>query len=312
MTGPTTRFTELLDGLPFALDGGLASELEARGHDLRHRLWSARVLADDPDAVRAVHLAYFRAGARVAVSASYQASRSGFVASGRTAAAADDALRRSVALAREARDAALAEGAPGPLLVAASVGPYGATLHDGSEYRGRYGVPHAQLVAFHAERIAVLAAAEPDLLAVETIPDVNEAAALVEVLAAYPELPAWLSFSAADGGHTCAGQPFTEAVTVAASAPTVLAVGVNCTDPRYVESLLRTARSATSKHLVTYPNAGGRYDQATATWSQAGIVPSAALVRSWAEAGAVGVGGCCGLGPDAVRAISAALGAPTR
>jgi S-methylmethionine-dependent homocysteine/selenocysteine methylase len=303
---------EVLAAGPAAVDGGLATELEARGYDLTGTLWSARVLQEDPGAVRDVHAAYFRAGAVVGISASYQASRSGFERNGLTAGQADAALARSVALVREAREVVRAEGVTTPLLVAASVGPYGATLHDGSEYRGRYRLTHRQLVDFHRERLEVLAAAGPDLLAVETIPDVAEAEALVEVLADHPDLPAWLSYSCADGATTCAGQPYAEAVAVAVSAPTVRAVGVNCTAPEHVATLLAAGTGARAgRPYVVYPNAGRIWDGAASEWNGDGTdrLPATA-VRDWVGLGAALVGGCCGLGPAAVRDIAAALAPP--
>jgi homocysteine S-methyltransferase len=312
-TGPAyARFAGLLADGPVALDGGLASELEARGHDLRDALWSARLLADAPGAVRDVHLDYLRAGARVLVSASYQASRSGFAARGIASAEADALLVRSVELAREARALAVAEGVPGAdgVLVAASVGPYGATLHDGSEYRGRYGVPAGRLADFHAERLAALARAGPDLFAVETVPDVEEAAVLVEALAAHPGVPAWLAYSCRDAATTSAGQPYAEAVRVAAAGSTVVAVGVNCTAARHVGGLLAVARRETGLPLVAYPNAGGAWEPATGRWrDQATALLPEDVVRGWVDEGARLVGGCCGLGPAAVRGIAATLAA---
>ena len=300
---------ELLREGPSPIDGGLASELEARGHDLAGRLWSARLLADDPEAIRAVHAAYFAAGARVAISASYQASRHAFALAGLDAARADELLALSVELAREARDQA-ARTTGGELLIAASVGPYGAALADGSEYRGHYGLSHQALLDFHAERLAVIVAAAPDLLAVETIPDVVEAAAVVEALGAYPDLPAWITYSCADGATTCGGDPFDEAVRVATSAPSVVAVGVNCTAPEHVAGLLSLARTVTDLALVVYPNAGRTWDARARAWSGGGAdVLPADHVAAWVNAGASLVGGCCGLGPTAIRAISAALAA---
>ncbi len=288
------QLAALLAGPAVAIDGALADELAARGHDLRHRLWSARLLAEDPDAIREVHRSYFAAGARVAISASYQASREGFRAEGIEADEADALLRRSVSLAKQARCQSVEQGVPGPLFVAASVGPYGAVLADRSEYRGRYGVGRDRLKAFHAERLEVLATAGPDLLAVETVPDIDEAEVIVELLADHPTVPAWLSYVCADDATTCAGQPFEEAVAVAAAAPTVVAVGVNCTAPQHIEGLLARARSVTDLPLVVYPN------------GSEGMLP-AELVQRWARGGAALVGGCCGLGPSAVRGIAAAL-----
>lgn len=306
--GRPVSLAELVPG-PAALDGGLATELEARGYDLAHHLWSAQLLASDPDAIRDLHLDYYRCGARVATSASYQASRRGFLASGMDADEADSLLVRSVQLAQQARDLALAEGVPGPLLVAASVGPYGAIRHDGSEYRGHYDVPRAELVAFHAERLDVLAAAGPDLLAVETIPDLAEAEVVAGLLDQY-DLPAWVSFACTSGARTCAGQPYADAVAVAVSAARTVAVGVNCSAPQDVAALLETGRTATDLPFVVYPNAGGVWDAESGTWSdQVAKDLPAELVRSWVGAGALLVGGCCGLGPDAVSGIATALAA---
>ncbi len=296
---------DVLAAGPGALDGGLASELEARGHDLSGTLWSARVLRDDPAAIRDVHAAYFLAGARVGISASYQASRSGFVRHGSTPAEADRLLVLSVALVAEAREIARRAGATQPMLVAASIGPYGATLHDGSEYRGRYGVAHDDLVAFHRERIEVLITASPDLLAIETVPDVDEAHAIVEALHGI-DVPAWLSFSCADGARTCAGQRMEDAAAVVASAPGIEAIGINCTKPEHVAELVGRIRAAQPDlPIVVYPNAGRVWDGAASVWLGDGtdLLPRPA-VRAWFDAGVALVGGCCGLGPDAVADIA--------
>lgn len=295
---------ELLRTGPSPIDGGFASELEARGHDLSGRLWSARLLMDDPDEVRAVHEAYYAAGARVAISASYQVSRHALALAGIDVTRTDDLLALSVELAGQAR-ARAANGDSTELLVAASVGPYGAALADGSEYRGNYGVPHRELVAFHAERLDVLASAGPDLFAVETIPDAIEAQAVVDALADHADTPAWITFSCKDGSSTCGGDRFEDAVAVATSAPSVRAVGVNCTAPEHVASLLAAARRATDLPLVVYPNAGRTWDAGTRRWSGAGadVLPPE-QVAGWVDAGAQLVGGCCGLGPKAIRSIS--------
>lgn len=298
--------SELLSARPAAIDGGLASELEARGHDLSGRLWSARLLIDDPDEIRAVHEAYVTAGAQVGISASYQVSRLALELAGRDPADADALLTRSVELA-----AAAADGTN--QLVAASVGPYGAALADGSEYRGGYGLTHHQLVAFHAPRLGVLADAGPDLFAVETIPDALEARAVVTALGNHPDVPAWITFSCADATTTSGGDAFADAVRVAASAPSVVAVGINCTAPEHVHGLLTLARQATDLPLVVYPNAGRTWDAAARVWTGAGAdVLPAAQVESWVDAGAVLVGGCCGLGPAAIAAIGATLSAGTQ
>jgi len=295
---------ELLRAGPAPIDGGLASELQARGQDLSGRLWSAGLLIEDPAQIQAVHASYVAAGARVLISASYQCSRHALALAGRDPAEADALLRRSVELARAAT---LAAGRP-DVLVAASVGPYGAALADGSEYRGRYGLRHDELVAFHAQRLAVLVEASPDLFAVETIPDALEAGAIAEALAGYPQIPAWITFSCADAATTCGGDAFSDAVTVAASAASVVAVGVNCTPPEHIHGLLRRAADVTDLPLVAYPNAGRTWDPGTRAWTGAGTdtVP-ADVVLDWVDAGASLIGGCCGLGPAAVAGIAATL-----
>jgi homocysteine S-methyltransferase len=302
----TTTLRGLLDSGPAAIDGGLASELEARGHDLTGTLWSARLLRDDPAAIRGVHATYFSSGATVGISASYQASRSGFARNGSTAEEADRLLALSVALVREARDEAASAGATHPMLVAASVGPYGATLHDGSEYHGRYGVAHDDLVAFHRERLDVLVAAAPDLLAIETVPDVDEARAIVEALQGY-DVPAWLSFSCADAETTCAGQPIEDAAALVAAAPTLEAIGINCTKPEHVGGLVARIRAAqTDLPIVVYPNAGRVWDGVASVWLGDGtdLLPDSA-VSVWFGSGVSLVGGCCGLGPRAIESVVA-------
>jgi homocysteine S-methyltransferase len=290
------------------LDGGLATELEARGSNLSDRLWSARLLLADPEAIEDVHLAYFRAGARVATTASYQASIEGFAAVGLDRAAALSAIGTSVALARRARDRYReeADGAAPGLLVAGSVGPYGAMLADGSEYRGDYDLTAERLAAFHRPRMEVLVEAGADLLALETIPSVREAEVLVRLLDEM-EIPAWLSYSCRDGATTSAGEPIAEAVAVGED-PRVLAVGVNCTAPRFLPALLATAGDATDRPLIAYPNGGDRWDAALRRWvADRGGRFDPTAVATWMTLRATWLGGCCGTGPAEIRALADAL-----
>lgn len=295
------------------LDGGLATQLDAQGNDLSDRLWSARLLVEAPEEIVRAHLAYFRAGARVATTASYQATFEGFAARGIDREGAARLIARSVELAAEARSRHIAESPrdPGPLLVAASVGPFGAMLADGSEYRGRYGRSVADLRDFHRDRMAVLAATDADLLACETIPELEEAVALVGLLDELGEVPAWLSFSCSDGGHLRSGVPIEEAVAVADGSPRVVAVGVNCTAPEHAEELLRRAAAVTSKPLLVYPNSGEGWDPRTRAWtarSDGGdgrVDPPTA--RRWVAAGAAIVGGCCRVTPDQIALVARSL-----
>lgn len=293
-------FPTLLAGSPRAIDGGLATQLEARGHDLGDSLWSARILADDPHEVLAVHRAYVDAGAAVVITASYQVSRPGFIAVGRRADEADDALRSSVRLARRAV-------AGSDALVAASVGPYGAILHDGSEYRGRYGVSRERLIDFHAERLAILVDEGPDLLAIETIPDLDEVDALVEVLRDFADVPAWLTMTCADAEHTSAGQSIGDLSAMVEGAPSILAVGVNCTAPENVAGALTRLAQSGARHLVAYPNAGQAWSPETG-WSGDETAMTSDLVAIWRDIpGLALVGGCCGIGPADVTGIARSL-----
>ncbi|WP_307793270.1 homocysteine S-methyltransferase [Amycolatopsis sp. MtRt-6] len=288
---------------PVVLDGGLSNQLEAAGHDLSDELWTARLLRDDPAALVDAHLAYFAAGASVVLTASYQASFPGFARHGISAEETAELLRRSVSLAKTARDA----GPDRPLWIAASVGPYGASLADGSEYRGRYGLSAARLREFHLPRLAVLAEAGPDLFAVETIPDVEEAAVLVAI-AAELDVPLWLSYTVA-GTSTRAGQPLGEAFALAAGVPQVIATGINCSAPEDVPAAVALAAAATGKPVVVYPNSGEVWDAAARRWTgRASWAP--ADVRSWVDAGARLIGGCCRVGPEGIAGLAATVATP--
>jgi homocysteine S-methyltransferase len=291
------------------LDGGLATQLEAQGNSLADPLWSARLLLENPAEIVRAHLAFYRAGAAVATTASYQATFEGFAARGIDHAGAIDLLRRSVALASEARAAWRAERPPadlGPLLVAASIGPYGAFLANGGEYTGRYGRSVAQLRDFHRERLEVLTETEADLLACETIPELEEGIALVELLEATPGARGWLSFSCADGARLRSGAAVEEAFALADQSSRVLAVGVNCTGPEFVDELLARARGVTAKPLIVYPNSGEGWDPDAKTWiGAAGPTVDGPAARRWIEAGAAIVGGCCRVLPGQIEAVSA-------
>jgi homocysteine S-methyltransferase len=267
-------------------DGGLATELEARGHDLSDPLWSARLLTEAPQEIVAVHAAYFRAGATIATTASYQASFDGFAAHGIDRREAARLLRRSVELAKAARE----EAGGGALYVAASIGPYGAALADGSEYRGRYGLSVAALMRWHRPRFEILADAGADVLACETVPDVDEAEALVNLVRSVGA-PAWLSYTI-DGAETRAGQPLADAFAVAAGVPEIVAIGVNCCAPEDVLPAIRVADIG--KPVIVYPNSGERWEGRA--WTGRSRF-SAQLATQWVAAGARIVGGCCRVGP---------------
>jgi homocysteine S-methyltransferase len=290
------------------LDGGMASELEYHGANIDGPLWSAHVLEDAPEMVVAVHRAYIESGADCVLTASYQVSRMGYAESGLLPERADAALLRSVALARKA-----ASFYPHRrVLVAASLGPYGAVLHNGAEYHGNYGCSFNDLVDFHAERIDVLAhesggANGADLLAFETLPSLAEAQAIGAALAAWPDVEVWFSFTCSDEYHVAHGETLQECAEYAASLPQTVAVGVNCTQPALITPLIGELREATNKPIVVYPNSGEGWDAQARRW--AGVSDPAAygeMAARWFAAGAQIVGGCCRTRPAHIREVALA------
>jgi homocysteine S-methyltransferase len=299
---------------PVLLDGGLSTELERAGNDISGDLWSATLLQDSPAAVLAAHRAFFAAGARVATTASYQASFEGFAAAGIDATGTRRLLRRAVDLAREA-----AGGVPGRW-VAASVGPYGAMLAGGQEYTGEYarrdpggeGLSVGQLRAWHRPRLEVLAEAGPDLLACETVPAAAEAEALLAEIVLLG-VPAWLSLTTVTGAdgvvRTRLGEPAAEVFALATGVDAIVAVGINCTDPAGVAAAVGVAAAASGKPVVVYPNSGESWDGPGRRWRGSPDV-DAADVAGWVHAGARLIGGCCRVGPEQIAALSRALAGP--
>jgi homocysteine S-methyltransferase len=291
------------------LDGALATELERRGADINDPLWSARVLLDDPDLIRQVHYDYFAAGADVATTASYQATFEGFAQRGLGRDQAADLMGKSVRLACAAREQFWEDpdqrGGRLRPLVAASVGCYGAFLADGSEYRGDYGLSVDELIAFHRPRLEVLAHGGADLLACETVPCMAEAEALVRLRVEFPTSPAWISFR--DEAHVCHGERLTDCVTLAERCENIVAVGVNCTPPRFVSDLLRSVHGATTRPLVVYPNSGETWDAQTRCWIPAATCDWGEAVREWYRLGARLIGGCCRTTPETIRQIATTL-----
>ncbi|WP_243696190.1 homocysteine S-methyltransferase [Labedella phragmitis] len=297
-----TSFSDLLTGPPVVLDGGLGTLLESRGHDVSGRLWSARVLRDEPEAILGAHAEFFAAGAHVATTASYQVSREGFARAGLPEADADAALDASVRVARDAADRA-GRGR----VVAASVGPYGAMLADGSEYHGDYGLSVAALTDWHRPRIDRLWAAGPDVLAIETIPSLTEAEAIVRALDGTGAL-AWLSVTVADGALR-SGESLADVFALADSSPEVVATGVNCCAPSEVASALEAVRCSTRKASIAYPNSGEEWDALNRRWT-GDPAPPDGLVSAWIRTGVGAIGGCCRVGPEQVGAIAAAVARP--
>jgi len=291
---------------PLLIDGGLSNELEKQGHDLNHKLWSARLLAENPEAIVMAHLAYLEAGARCITSSSYQASLAGLMADGHDRAGAEALILRSVELAEAAVQRFTASGFNGDKpLIAASVGPYGAYLADGSEYRGNYGISGEGLREFHLPRIRILDRSNADFFACETIPDFQEARVLAEILLETIK-PAWISFSCKDYGHLNDGSAIEECAAFFSDHPNVFAIGINCTAPGYVSGLIESIKPKSgSKKIVVYPNSGEVYRADSKTWIGLSDPDSFnEMATEWLEAGADIIGGCCRIGPGHIESMS--------
>ncbi|CAL9187527.1 unnamed protein product [Musa hybrid cultivar] len=306
------------------IDGGLATELEANGADLNDPLWSAKCLIGSPHLIRKVHLDYLEAGAHVIITSSYQqATIQGFKSRGFSQEESEDLLRRSVQIAREARDIFYNDCLRGyggqsdikkhTVLVAASIGSYGAYLADGSEYSGHYGkdMTIENLKDFHRRRLEVLAEGGADLIVFETIPNKLEAQAYAELLEEDNiSIPAWFSFNSKDGVNVVSGDSLTECVSIADSCKKVVAVGINCTPPRFIHGLILSIKMVTKKPILIYPNSGERYDADKKEWVEStGVTDEdfVSYVQVWHEAGACLIGGCCRTTPNTIRGISLAL-----
>ncbi|MGC2161169.1 MAG: homocysteine S-methyltransferase [Silvibacterium sp.] len=288
------------------LDGGMATELERRGCDISGPLWSAQVLDSSPDVIRQVHLDYLRAGADCISTVSYQVSALGYVELGRPRADAARALRQSVKIAEAAREEYRRES-DRPVAIAASLGPYGAALHNGAEFHGRYEIGFDELVTFYAERLAVLAKTNTDLVALETIPSLEEARAILAALARFPALRAWMSFVCKDATHVVHGELLAECADLADGSEQIVAVGINCTQPTLIGSLIAVAKIATGKPVFVYPNSGETWDAVGRRWcGTSDAAEYGALARGWFAAGAQAVGGCCRTTPGHIRAVRAA------
>lgn len=288
------------------LDGGMATELEWRGCNIYGPLWSAQVLDTAPNVIRQAHLDYLRAGADCISTVSYQVSARGYMELGRPPGDAARALRQSVEIAEAAR-AQYAGESDRSVLIAASLGPYGAALHNGAEFHGRYDIGFDDLAVFHAERLAVAGETDADLIALETVPSLEEARAIVAALAQFPSVRAWVSFTCKDEAHVAHGETLAECTALLDSLEQVVAVGVNCTQPRLISELIRAAKESTAKPVLVYPNSGETWDAETRRWrGKSDIAEYGVLASEWFEAGAQAVGGCCRTTPAHIQAVRAA------
>jgi homocysteine S-methyltransferase len=298
-----------LNGLHI-LDGGMASELEKLGCNLSSPLWSGEVLRTRPEQIKAVHAAYLEAGADCLLTASYQVSAMGFREVGLPPQEAAAALRRAVQLAEQARADYWQTRGRRPVWIAASLGPYGAALHNGAEFHGNYDCSFSDLVAFHRERLVALATSGADFFALETIPSLQEARAILEALQAAPELPAYISFTCRDSCHVAHGEELSACALLLDPEPQIIAVGVNCTAPSLIQPLIGELKRVIRKKVVVYPNSGEQWDSAARAWTGHSDPSSfGSLAQAWRRAGADWIGGCCRTGPEHIRTIARSLAA---
>lgn len=295
---------------PFILDGGLSNVLEAKGCNLNHKLWTASLLEKNPEAIIKAHLEYIKAGAKCITTASYQASIQGLTDLGYSGESAKRLILKSVELAeiavQRSIDLGIIQAKP---LIAASIGPYGAYLADGSEYRGNYGVTDEALYEFHFERIMLLYKSNIDLLAIETIPSFQEVKVLADILTQV-EKPAWVSFSCKDEKHLNDGSKIHESAALLKNHAGVFAVGVNCTHPKYISAIIKNLKeSIGEKKIVVYPNSGEAYNATTKTWLGTSDPNSyVEMAKEWLALGADIIGGCCRIGPEHIRKMRKVLG----
>lgn len=276
------------------LDGGLSTALELNGNELTTSLWAGELIKTAPDQISNAHLDFINAGAQIIITSSYQLSYLGCSNRGWSDDQTDQALYQSTKLAK---DAVARSGKE--VLVAASVGPYGAALADGSEYRGNYGVGKSALKEFHQRRLSALIESGPDILALETMPDTQEVEVLLDLLSDCP-IPYWVSYSCKVGNQSNAGQSFSSAVDLAQSG---MAVGINCTAPELISGLLNSASS--SIPYIVYPNSGRSWDATNKVWVGTNEVGFAnELVQEWIDLGAEFIGGCCGIGPNEIASLT--------
>ncbi len=290
------------------IDGATGTELERKGYDINDSLWSAKFLMENPKAICEVHTDYLNAGSDCITTLSYQATFEGFKERGLNELQAKELLQSSIKLAIEARDEFWKNNQSAKRikpLVAASVGPYGAYLADGSEFRGNYALSEDELVSFHRKRMESLIEAKPDLLACETVPCLIEAKAYVKLLEEFPDTQAWISFSAKDGKHINSGESIKECAKFLDDKEQISAIGINCTAPEYIESLINEIKEVSSKPIIVYPNGGAAYDGETKTWStQANTKDYGKMAFMWYEKGANVIGGCCQTTPNDIEQIS--------
>lgn len=310
---------------PLLIDGALATYLEHLGADISGSLWSASILLSQPDLIQKTHLDYYRARANIAITASYQASIPGLVKHlGLSEGDAKDVVSKSVELAIEAREEYVqekleescersvnAESMREDLFVAGSVGPYGAFLSDGSEYRGDYSIAHDAMKDFHRGRIQALVGAGVDVLACETIPSKSETEALLDLIRSeFKEMEAWFTFTLRDAEHIADGTSLSEIAALFDNAEQVVGLGFNCVPDDLALAALKNLKPLVKRGtLVVYPNSGEQWNAKAREWegSRTEGEGLASKTVQWEEAGAGMIGGCCRTTPEDIKTMEEAL-----
>ena len=297
----------------FILDGALGTQIQKNGHDVNDSLWSAKFLNEDTSVIKKVHKQYLEAGADCIITSSYQASIEGFLKKGFSKEKAIELIKLSINIAKEARDEFWETFEDKQTrvkpLVAASIGPYGAYLADGSEYSGDYKISDEELKDFHKKRLEIIVETNPDILACETIPLLKEAKIISDLLKQYPHITSWITFSAKNENYTNAGDDIKECMTYLNTQEHISAVGINCTAPQYIPMLIENIKSVCSKPIVIYPNGGSRYNPITKLWERGELSAQdfAKLAYLWYTKGATVIGGCCETTPNEIECIRKTL-----
>lgn len=276
------------------LDGSLAAALEEQGVKNESELWTAQALSANIEAVYDAHYSYLAAGAQMILTDTYQANLQAFEKAGYSKQQAENLVGMAVLVAQKARDD-YEEQTGKHALVAASIGPYGAYLADGSEYRGDYLLNDAQYLNFHLPRLTAILAQTPDCLALETQPKLSEPLALLRWLEKnVPQMPVYVSFTLRDETTLSDGTKLERAVAAISKFEQVFAIGVNCIAPELVSGALKVIRQATTKKIIVYPNLGAKYDPETKQWAKSEQqLDFTQQAEKWHQAGASIIGGCC-------------------
>ena len=298
-------FTEFLTNHTVVLDGAMSTPLERLGADTNNDLWTAKALIDNEELVYEVHKMYFEAGADLIITDTYQANVQAFEKVGYSEKEARNLIKKAVKIAQKARDDY--ENRTGKHnYIAGTIGPYGAYLANGSEYRGDYELSTKEYQQFHLPRIEELVNAEVDILAIETQPKLDEVLAILELLKEkYPQQKVYVSYTLSYDDTISDGTPLPRAIHALEDYSQVIAVGINCVKLELVEPALKNMKEITDKHLIVYPNSSAVYDPKSKTWSQPKTSATfEELIPNWYEAGARIIGGCCTTGPKEIKAVA--------